>query len=71
MRLRGMILVMLKKYLKTMLIQTVTKHITRYVNYTLIIIIQFACIYNYSLININYNLHIKIIITIAINKYND
>ena len=66
MRLRGMILVMLKKYLKTMLIQTVTKHITRYVNYT-----QFACIYNYSLININYNLHIKIIITIAINKYND
>ena len=39
MQLRGMILVMLKNYLKTMLIQTVTKHILRYVNYTLIIII--------------------------------
>ena len=55
MQLRGIILVMLKNYLNTMLILTVITHL-RYVNYTHII----TCVYNYSLIIINYNLHIKI-----------
>ena len=63
-QLRGIILVTLKNYLKTMLIQTVTTHIFRYVNYTLII----TCVYNYSLIILNYyNLHIQIIIIMHYN----